>query len=109
MSNPAHRDFIHLYEATTPDEIIDAMFRPNRSTQCIDWPTVTHKTINFEPRDTFKARLHAEMAPVSQDPPAAGPGVGQASPSDEGYVDVDAEAFQTDLPVRGSSRRDPAA
>jgi hypothetical protein len=93
VSNPAHRDFIHLYEATIPDEIIEAMLRPNLSTQRIDWPTVTHKTINFEPHDTFKARLHAEMAMVSQDAPAAGSAVGQTSPSDEGYVDVGAEAF----------------
>lgn len=97
MSNNGRKDlsedFIHLYEATIPDEIIEAMFRPNMSTQPIDWPTVTHKTINFEPCDTFKARLHAEMALVSQDPPVADPDVGHANPFDDDYVDVGDESF----------------
>ncbi|KAJ6021191.1 hypothetical protein N7540_006695 [Penicillium herquei] len=55
------RDYIHLYEAKIPSELLNALRDPKNAPNPAEWPTIWKKDIPFKPYDTFADRLVAEL------------------------------------------------
>lgn len=55
------KEFIHLFEAEITSEILEMLDRPNLATGLATWPTIKHKKIPFQPYESFKERITAEI------------------------------------------------
>ncbi|CAG8386161.1 unnamed protein product [Penicillium salamii] len=58
---PDH-EFIYLYEAQFTSELLEAIENPKTATAYVDWPTISRKKIPYNPYDTFRTRLVAELS-----------------------------------------------
>ncbi|KAJ5611941.1 hypothetical protein N7528_009046 [Penicillium herquei] len=61
VTNMIEREYIHLYEATIPSEVLNALQDPKNAPNPPEWPTIWKKDIPYKPYDTFADRLVAEL------------------------------------------------
>lgn len=54
-------EFIHLYEAQIPSELLRMLENPTIATRCTDGSTITQRKIPFKPFKTFNERILAEL------------------------------------------------
>ncbi|CAG8376545.1 unnamed protein product [Penicillium salamii] len=62
VSKGPDHEFIYLYEAQFTSELLEAIENPKTATAYVDWPTISRKKIPYNPYDTFRARLVAELS-----------------------------------------------
>ncbi|PWY96101.1 hypothetical protein BO94DRAFT_507593 [Aspergillus sclerotioniger CBS 115572] len=68
VTHGQEREYIFLYEADIPTELLDGLWNPKDATSPMKWPTIRREKIPYEPFDTFSSRLVAELVAPSHSP-----------------------------------------